>query len=419
MSFGIPVRNGLSIGLLASTFLSSGGRLVPRLTLNFLTGAPLDSRITFTRSTTATFVGSDGLIQSAAINAPRFDFNPATLAPLGLLMEEQRVNLALYSEQFDNVAWVKLRASITANATTSPDGTASADKLIDDGVSIGVGFINQTITYTNVTHTFSFYAKAGEVTSVTCYIVDTVGVVAASNATINLTNGLVTSGSAIVTDAGNGWYRIAVSGLPSAGLGGARILLPADTATTNGFFIWGAQVEASAFATSYIPTVASTVTRAADVAVMTGTNFSSWYNASEGTIVSETAIYSTVARNGAAYDINDTTGNNRTIYRTITTVSNDQAVIRSGGVLSASLSTVAAVNTSPRKAALTYKANDFALSANGSAVVSSSSGAVPVSVTQMQLGSGVGPSEWINGHLRRITYYPTRLTNAQLQALTA
>jgi hypothetical protein len=392
-------------------------RALPTLSLDFLPGT-LDSRITFTRTTTATFVGSNGLIQSAAINAPRFDFNPATLAPLGLLMEEQRVNLSLYSEQFDNAAWVKLRASITANATTSPDGTASADKLIDDGVSIGVGFINQTITYTNVTHTFSFYAKAGEVTSVTCYIVDTVGVVAASNATINLTNGLVTSGSATVTDAGNGWYRIAVSGLPSAGLGGARILLPADTATTNGFFIWGAQVEAGAFATSYIPTVAATVTRAADVAAITGAAFSPWFNASEGTIVSETAIYSTAARNSAAYDINDTTGNNRIIYRTITTTSTDQNVIRSGGALIASLVSGVAVTTSPRKAAVAYRASDFALVVNGSTPTAQLSGAVPVSVTQMQLGLAVGPSEWINGHLRRITYYPTRLTDAQLQALT-
>jgi hypothetical protein len=82
MSFGIPVRNGLSIGLLASTFLTSGsGRLVPRLTLNFLTGAPLDSRITFSRTTNATLVDATGRV---------------TYAPN---------NLVTYSEQFDNAAW--------------------------------------------------------------------------------------------------------------------------------------------------------------------------------------------------------------------------------------------------------------------------------------------------------------------------
>lgn len=381
-----------------------------------LTNYAFADLITFTRSTTATFVGSNGLIQSAAINAPRFDFNPATLAPLGLLMEEQRVNLSLYSEQFDNAAWVKLRVSITANATTSPDGTASADKLIDDGVSIGVGFINQTITYTNVTHTFSFYAKAGEVTSVTCYIVDTVGVVAASNATINLTNGLVTSGSATVTDAGNGWYRIAVSGLPSAGLGGARILLPADTATTNGFFIWGAQVEVGAFGTSYIPTVASTVTRARDVATITGADFSPWYNANEGTFVVSFSSRPTAV----ALVANDGSFNNRLPQMGIGATSLYENFIVAGGSVVATLNPSGThVFDTPATLAVAYAVNNYAASANGGTVVTDTSGVLPTGINNLNMGSFQTGASTINGYLRNITYYPTRLTNAQLQALTA
>ena len=96
-----------------------------------LTNYAFADLITFTRSTTATFVGSNGLIQSAAINAPRFDFDPVTLAPLGFLIEEQRVNLLLYSAEFDNAAWAKTNTTITANATTSPDGTANADGTLE------------------------------------------------------------------------------------------------------------------------------------------------------------------------------------------------------------------------------------------------------------------------------------------------
>lgn len=256
------------------------------------------------------------------------------------------------------------------------------------------------------------------------------GVFAGQSANFDFSTGAISAQSGVatfaMTNAGNGWYRWSIAATAAASGAGAirfSIIGPLGSTTytgdgTSGLFLWGNQIEAGAFPTSYIPTVASTVTRAGDVAVMTGTAFSNWFNASEGTIVSETAIYSTAARNSAAYDINDTTGNNRIIYRTITTTSTDQNVIRSGGALIASLVSGVAVTTSPRKAAVAYRASDFALVVNGSTPTAQLSGAVPVSVTQMQLGLAVGPSEWINGHLRRITYYPTRLTDAQLQALT-
>ena len=80
----------------------------PALLLDFTTGT-LDSRITFTRSTTGSYYNSAGVLSTAAINAPRFDYNPSTLQAKGLLIEESRTNLLTYSEQFDNAAWVKTR----------------------------------------------------------------------------------------------------------------------------------------------------------------------------------------------------------------------------------------------------------------------------------------------------------------------
>ena len=104
------------------------------LNLNFTTGT-LDSRITFTRSTTGSYYNSAGVLSTAAINAPRFDYDPVTLESVGLLIEESRTNLLTYSEQFDNAVWTKSNASITANAIIAPDGTLTADKLVEDGVT--------------------------------------------------------------------------------------------------------------------------------------------------------------------------------------------------------------------------------------------------------------------------------------------
>ena len=424
MSFGIPVRNGLSIGLLASTFLTSGsGRLVPRLTLNFLAGAPLDSRITFTRSTTATFVGSDGLLQSSAINAPRFDYNPVTLAPLGLLIEEQRVNLVLYSAEFDNAAWTKTSANVTANATTSPDGTTNADRLTADG-ALSNHVAQQTMTYTAAAHTLSVYAKR----DTNDFVQVRFGAAASAQGFVNfnLNTGAIgligaTISSASITPAGDGWYRCTITGttvaassnigfyiVTSATSGSAEV----NTLTTS-VFLYGAQLEAGSFATSYIPTVVSTVTRAADSAVMTGTNFSSWYNQSEGTIVASVDTVAPTGSNVLSFQDGAVSFSNRH-QMTINTAFTATVV---GGVVQANIGTNA--NLSPTLA-YAYKTNDFAACANGAAVSVDTSGTVPTTLAYATLGKfDFGAAASLNGHIRYINYYATRLSNAQLQALTS
>lgn len=439
MSFGIPVRNGLSIGLLASTFLTSGsGRLVPRFTLNFLTGAPLDSRVTFTRSTTATFVGSNGLIQTAAINDPRFGYNPATLTAKGLLIEETRTNLLTYSAQIDNAAWTKTNTTVSADAVASPDGTTSADKAIPTIIA-GVHTVKQasgTVT-SGATVAASIYAKKAEYTKI-LYRVGNAGETSAFQVAVDLNAGTISAPSAYgvgatvtsasISDAGNGWYRITLVGAISGLTAYNQINHVADASGnvvfagdgTSGLYFWGAQIEAGAFATSYIPTVASTVARTADIAVMTGTNFSSWYNASEGTFVSSfeaspntfttyvAASNGVVAQNSMHMD-NDGSGNMRVAYYS---GSSAVALLSLGAV-----GTLGAVNT----LATAYKVNDFAASRNGGAVVTDTAGAVPVGVVQLNIGadpSGAAVNV-SNTHIRFITYYASRLTNAQLQALTA
>jgi hypothetical protein len=355
-------------------------------------------------------------------------------------MEEQRTNLLLYSEQFNNAAWQTTEGFIDAGfGGVAPDGTGgSADRLGGNEEPGGDPSCLQTAVASatlGTTYTFSVYLRSPSAAEFnTTYNPARIGLSGTAFVnnpyiSINFLTGVVatTNGSPVsssAVSAGNGWFRVTITGTTDVAAGSVAPDIRAFIGAyyffdiNSGIDIWGAQLEAAPSATSYIPTVASTVTRTRDAAVITGTNFLSWFNASEGTIVSETSIYSTTARNAAAYDINDTTTNNRIIYRTITTGGEDQVVISTAATTVASFASAAAVTTSPRKAAVSYKANNFILSANGTTAIADTSGAVPVSVTQMQIGFGVGPSESINGHIRNITYYPYSLTDLQLQTLT-
>ena len=135
------------------------------LDLDFTTGT-LDSKVTFTRTTTATYVNASGVVTASAIDAARFDHNPSTLAPRGLLLEEQRTNTLLQSSDFSHAAWNKLGITVTANAIAAPDGTTTADLLTTSSTvdclvygSAGLG---------TATNTLSFFAKKG--TSNWCFL---------------------------------------------------------------------------------------------------------------------------------------------------------------------------------------------------------------------------------------------------------
>ena len=407
--------------------VSSALATQPTLLLNFLSGTTLDSRVTFTRGTTATFVGSNGLIQTAAINTPRFDFDPVTLAPRGLLIEEQRTNLLVRSEAFDNASWAKGNATVSANSTTAPDGTASADTLIS-AASTAATFAQQAVAPTAAAHTFTVYAKASGAQFVQLLW-------SSANSTnfanFDLSAGTVTAGtytSASITNAGSGWYRISITSTLAAAAGAVNIYLVNSGAAsrgasftgngTSGVFLWGAQLEVGAFATSYIPTVASQVTRSADNAVMTGANFSQWYNQSEGTVLFEGGRFDDTPNFAAGWGISNGTASNE-MYITRASAT-PRAYTRTSGGADGDLNGVQTwpLNTSA-KVAFAFKVDDMALVFNGSAAITDTSAAVPP-VAQLQVGrrAVAVPTSYWNGHIRQIVYYNTRLSNAQLQALT-
>jgi len=396
-----------------------------------LTNYAFADLITFTRSTTATFVGSNGLIQSAAINAPRFDFSPVTLAPLGFLIEEQRVNSALYSEQFDNAVYIKVRSSITTNATTSPDGTATADKLVEDTTATNTHLIQLQGGFSSfvsgTTYVISGYAKAGERTSASINLGTDGGVFAGQSANFDFSTGAISAQSGVatfaMTNAGNGWYRWSIAATAAAsGVAFLRFSLIGPLGSniytgdgTSGLFLWGNQLEVGAFPTSYIPTVASTVTRAADVAVISGANFTPWYNQSEGTIIASWSTTDAVVplALGVFSVSNGTTAEGIQIRRIAG--SNDVRFIVIDGGATQYFSAIAA-SSGVNISALAYRTNDFIGANNGTLGTADTSGTLPT-VTQAEIGFGQDLT-YLNGRLRNVTYYPTRLTDAQLQALT-
>jgi hypothetical protein len=281
MSFGIPVRNGLGVGLLSSAAVSSRPTYaLPTFGFNFLTGS-LSPGVTFTRASSGTFVGSNGLIQTAAIDAARFTYSPTALTLQGLLIEPQRTNVLSYSEQFNDAYWTKTNSSVSADATTAPDGTLTADKIIENTANGNHDVRRASISAAgNTTYTQSIYVKASERTRGALLMLGGAG-----NCTVNfnLTAGTVSATVAggwvsvlsSITDCGNGWYRIQNTATSNAGtttiLAGFFLADASGSTTyvgdgTSGIFYWGAQLEAGATASSYIPTTAGSAIRSADSA---------------------------------------------------------------------------------------------------------------------------------------------------------
>jgi hypothetical protein len=363
---------------------------------------------------------------ASAYYGPRFDYDPVTLAPRGLLIEEQRVNLLLRSEEFDNAGWTKIAATATANATTSPDGTANADRLTADG-TLASHQMQQNVAFTAAAYTFSVYAKRD--TNNFLQLRFGAAAIAAGTgfANFDLNAGRVGTigpglSAASITPAGNGWYRCTITGTTLAVTTNvAFFIVTSATAVTNevntlttAVFLYGAQTELGAFSTSYIPTVASTVTRATDSVTITGTNFSSWYNTSEGTMVFSGDSFRGTAGSARTFQFDDGTADNNIRaagQSTLQVIDATVTQVNIGGV------PLIPFDGTVFKFASAYKLNDFATVTTG-AVTTDTSGTVPA-INQLQLGRSIATGNTLNGHIRTFTFYPQRLANEQLQALSA
>jgi len=285
MSIVLPgVRQALDPGW-ARNRLWRSAKSVPSLDLNFASNKSLvdstsgKSLITFTRASSGTFVGADGLIKTATTNEARFDHNPTTGESLGLLVEEARTNLMPQSEDFS--AWTQTGASITNNIATAPDGTTTADLWTN---TTSPGIVHQLFTKDAVarTYTGSLWVKPLTGSGLVSFSlsIDDGGSANRGRSTFNLLTGVAgtpvndgnfSNTTSTMTRYPNNWYRLILTTTTSTGTSvRLRPFFSFTGATVN---VWGGQIEEGSFATSYIPTTTATVTRAADVASITGTNF--------------------------------------------------------------------------------------------------------------------------------------------------
>ena len=360
---------------------------------------------------------------STAFYGPRFDYDPVTRAPRGLLVEEQRTNLVTYSDQFNDASWAKNNVTVTTNTTTSPDGTVNADTITSTSATTA-GLV-RSFASTAVAYTFSVYLKQGNTTFSEIEIIDQ-GTVANRVRLTYATGALtVVSGSptGTATSVGNGWWRVTIAyTFPAIGAADTLVIYPSTTTGSIGeyCFAWAAQLEAGAFATSYIPTIASTVTRSADVALISGQNFAQWYGQPEGTFVIDYRQgEGTTARSAAV--ANDGTNNN-TIELYIDGSTDATTLpfygVYVGGAVQAALSFAAAAANSNHKMAGAYRTNDFAASVDGSSVATDTSGTLPTP-TRLSIGAnGPATGSFANGHIRNIRFIPARAADFQLQALS-
>lgn len=383
--------------------------------LDFTT-ASLDPRVSFSRTTgasnPASYVASNGLIVSATNNQPRFDFDPVTLACRGLLIEESKSNILTFSEVF-NTNWTAARVSIGSDAAIAPSGTQSADKIIEDSTT-NSHLIYQVVTYSSgVAYTASVYLKKAERNYAWIMFPNGNGFAANYGISIDLTTGAVSTSGATaptsytVENSGNGWWRVSITATTNATSGRSAYIGTGTSHTviqsylgdgSSGVYVWGAQLEAGASATSYIRTVGTSLTRNADIATITGTNFSDWWRAGVGGVTAR-ARTSTVVGTRPWLQFDDNTVNNLIALRGNTTnpelyikATTDQAQIDAGTI---------AANTTYSLTGW-WQTNDCKARLDSGAAVVDTSATIPT-VTQARLGSD--GTNYLNGHLASIAYY--------------
>lgn len=388
-------------------------------------GGVLPPGLTYTNSSTVrTYFGADGLLKTAAANKAIFEYDPLTLALRGMRWEmEQRTNLLTYSEQFDNAAWTKASGTISANSTTAPDGTLTAD-LFTETTANAQHYVLQTAASGTGRATLTFHVKPNGRTRVLIRseLPQTFGL----SAKFDLTgNGSVISGTGTITALANGWYRCtatsAENGNGASGYHLIQLIGPADADVyagdgSSGIFLWGAQLEAAASASSYIPTASAAVIRQPDV--LTASSISPWFNPSEGTVLFEGIVADLAsATSRGMYCFHNGTDNNRIMAYSATASSNFRVV--DAVVQQALISTTAFTPGVVFRHAGAYKLNAFAAAVGGVSGTPDTSGTVP-SITALNLGvaSASAGSNPYMGYARRFVYYPRSLSDAQIKALS-
>jgi hypothetical protein len=399
------------------------------LTLDFTTGV-LDPRLTFTRaSTTATYINSSGYVTTAGTDVARFDHDPTTLAPRGLLVEAQATNVLTYSEQFNTAPWTAFSGSITANDGVAPDGNTTADSITPSVVNGGVYFSN---SFAAGTWTFSVWAKANTGNTLTISIDNssngravaiTLSTATAGTPFVRGTGGTVSSLTVNgVTVFQNSWVRISLTVVTT----GANFVAMYNANDTNKILVWGAMLETGSGASSYISTGASQATRNADSCVMTGTNFSSWFaGATEGVLYTQfekpRSQAGTIGHDHAAVGSQYGSGTGFTVYAAASVYYPTTLLWPTGGALFPGGIASAIPNVS-KQAGKWFGGNDATNYANGvQGTTSAGTGTLAPNMLTIGANSASGTAatrDWLNACVRIVKFWPVALPDSQIIALT-
>jgi len=347
--------------------------------------------------------------EEARNNVPRIDYTGGGCPHI--LAEPQRTNEIVQSENFSDGSYVKTNATVLSGFV-SPSGDTTAYKMTATAANGQLRF-GEVFSNTDV-KAVSVFAKANTSTSkLTIVEQNYLG----TQATFDLNLGVIDSSSTTsskMENYGNGWYRCIITQAYSSGQTAAVFAF--RSATVDSLFLWGSQAETGSFASSYIPTSGSAVTRNQDIFTRDG--IASLINSTEGVLFTEIAALFEDGSN-RSISLSDGTTSNRVVVRYIgSNVINAFCVV--GGSAQASLSHAVSNITNFSKAAFKYKANDFALWIDGVEVATDTSGTLPSADTfnSLKISGAAGANNFF-GKVKQLQVYKTALTDAQLTSLTS
>lgn len=369
---------------------------------------------TFTRNSEATRINENGIIETMGVDVPRIDHTDGGCP--SLLLEPASTNLITYSEDFGATDWVKTNASITTNTTTSPiTSSLTADTFKKTSAVNTVCEVKQTPYQNTGNHTLSIYIKTIDATSVLLRL-DAAGNSCNSTFTFS-TKTFASSGANFVSSSyeelSNGWFKLSLVGnITSIAFNSAITMY--SNALGESMYLWGAQLEALSYATSYIPTDGTAVTRAAEVC--NGAGDASTFNSAEGVLFIESSLL--IDDDSNKYiSLTDTADENKVQIDFDYSSSRIQYVVISDSVVYCNIK-LTYVGTNTDKIAVKWKVNDFAIWINGVEVGTDTSGSAPISLDTLKFSSSSGGNNF-EGNVKQLQVFKTALTDAELIALTS
>mgnify|MGYP005995570913 CR=1 FL=1 len=370
----------------------------------------------FTRSSSATRINSQGLIETVASGVSRLNYPMIDGVVKGCphhILEPQRSNLVTYSEAFDNSAWSKYSgATIVSNDAISPDGTLNAGKF-----TLGGGVFQQQPVSSNTDYCFSLFVKTDTADYVEINYVDQTspyrgGTIRFTFNTKQITITEQSDNNSVSGDFkyyGNGWYRVIIKYKTNIN----KNYNYQQIDFNGNAWGFGAMLEQGSYPTSYIPTTTSAVTRSAETA--NGSGDAATFNDSEGVLMAEISALDNDS-DTKRISLSDGTSSNR-----ISLLLSDETiggVVVSGGGVAVSVTVSGYDATLNNKILFKYKENDFSIFVNGFEVLTDTSGITPTGLNELRFDNGYSGNDFY-GNTKQVQYYDTALTDSDLEKLTS